>query len=417
MKLSYNDDILENFIPVTYDEVTETVLRSHDRSQDHELTQFAHLLRACYHARFHDDLQSLKRLYSPFNPDADTLTLKTYDAQQYADMQSQLIDKIEPIMVHANYNILSEAELEASMNQTSPYGVEVSVDFNDFDQMLLYYRGEAHRDDTIRRWQSFYLKKEPIRIDIYRRLFLLIKPKPLEKRAEEIAAEKGITIEKAKKRLKRNNPLLANAAENEHIYIKLFKDIPHADLEMLFPNTEVRISLPDKIKLGVTGGGGTIGGVITLIGKIGAAIDPISLLIALGGFGGVIWRQIKNIFTHRTRYMAALAKNLYFYNLDNNAGVLTNIVDKAEAEESKEALLAYLFLILSDDNPSRPELDQRIEKYMQETFNIPMDMEIDDGIRKLLELDLVIEENDHLKAITVEEANAKLRQLLIRAYE
>ncbi len=63
-------------------------------------------------------------------------------------------------------------------------------------------------------------------------------------------------------------------------------------------------------------------------------------------------------------------------------GVLTYLADTAEAEECKEAILAYFFLLL-DGEMSRANLDQRIEHYIHEKYAIPMDFEIDDGLAKL----------------------------------
>ena len=170
--------------------------------------------------------------------------------------------------------------------------------------------------------------------------------------------------------------------------------------------------MKDKLKIGVTGGGGTAGGAFTLATKLSATVEPMSLIIALGGFAGVLWRQIKNIFTHQTRYMAALAKNLYFYNLDNNVGVLTYMIDMAEAEESKEALLAYLFLSANEKNLSRDELDKQIEAYMLERYKIPMDFEVDDGVEKLLELGIVYETDKLLHVRDIEDTITDLRKLL-----
>ncbi len=138
-------------------------------------------------------------------------------------------------------------------------------------------------------------------------------------------------------------------------------------------------------------------------------IDPLSLIIAVGTFGGVLWRQIKNIFTHRTHYMAKLAKNLYFYNLDNNAGVLTYMIDMAEAEESKEALLAYLFLLSNAHGLSRDQLDKQIENYILENYKVPMDFEVDDGITKLLKLGLIEESEGMFKALDLEKAIVRLQ--------
>ena len=408
MNVAYDDEILERFIPITFDELLEKIVKDFNIEQ-YQSQQFASLLRSFYHTRLHEDLLKLKNLYLPFNPDADTLTLATYTDEEYHHIKTELVDHIKPLLNSANYEELTEEMLAESMGKTSPYGVEVSVDFDDFEDISIFFRGEAHRFDEKRQLKTLFLKKEKLRIDIYRRLFILLKPKTLDQRAEEISKIKGMPLEKVKKQLRKSNHLLLDGPKRERIFMKLFKDIPHEDLEMLFPNTKVKMSLPDKVKIGVTGGGGTVGGVVTLISKISMVIDPLSLIIAVGTFGGVLWRQIKNIFTHRTHYMAKLAKNLYFYNLDNNAGVLTYMIDMAEAEESKEALLAYLFLLSNAHGLSRDQLDKQIENYILENYKVPMDFEVDDGITKLLKLGLIEESEGMFKALDLEKAIVRLQ--------
>ncbi|MEA3522647.1 MAG: DUF3754 domain-containing protein [Campylobacterota bacterium] len=416
MSITFNNQIEERFIPVAYDELFEGCLKYFNIQEKEHYQNFSSLLRSFYHARFHKELLALKALYLPFNPDADTISLQSYTHKEYEKIKSNLVSKVRPLLNDANYEELTQDALSRALNDISPYGVDVSVDFDDFEDIVLFFRGEANREEQRRTLKSLYLKKETLHVKVYRRLFLLIKPKTLDTRAQEIVDKEGGNIEKVRKKLRRTTPVLIDGDASERIYLKLFKDIPQADLEMLFPNTKVKITLQDKMKIGLTGGGGTAGGAFTLISKLSAAIDPISLLIALGGFGGVLWRQIKNVFTHQTRYMAALAKNLYFYNLDNNAGVLTYMIDMAEAEESKEALLAYLFLNTSTAVLNRESLDKKIEAYMLETYKIPMDFEVDDGIEKLLELGIVKESNGILEVITRDEALRCLKSEMQKLY-
>ncbi len=414
MSIHFNNDIQERFIPVAYEELLQATLKHFSFENPDKYERLASLLRSYYHAQFHPSLLELKALYFPFNPDADTLSTQKLTHEEYEGIKSQLVSKIRPLLNDANYEELTQKSLSKALNETSPYGVDVSVDFDDFEDIVLYFRGEAERKDKRRTLSSLYLKKETLHVRIYRRLFLLIKPKTLDARAKEIMAQEGGDFDKIRKKLSKTTPVLVDSQRCERIYFKLFKDIPQADLNMLFPNTKVKIAMRDKLKIGVTGGGGTAGGAFTLITKLSAAVEPMSLLIALGGFVGVLWRQVKNIFMHQTRYMAALAKNLYFYNLDNNAGVLSYMIDLAEAEESKEALLSYLFLSASKEAISRETLDKQIEDFILKTYKIPMNFEVDDGIEKLLELGIVSEKEGRLHVSNIQEASTLVHEALKR---
>ncbi len=306
MTICYDSETLERFIPVAYEEILEKVLEQTPLDAS-ACRRMATALRSWYHEQFYEELRDLKRCYRPFNPDSDLISLQHYSQAEYSSLKHALVTSITPLLSRANYEALTQETLHEAMNKTSPYGVEVSVDFEDFEEIALFVRGEAHRYDTRRTWRSLYWKQERIRVDVYRRLFILLKPKRLQQRAQEIAVRDGRSVKQVAKQLQKKNHVLLDDASHERIYMKLFKDIPHADLEMLFPNTVVKMTLRDKLKLGITGGGGTIGGAVTLMGKIGAMAEPLSLLAAMGAFGGVLWRQVKSVFTHRTRYMATLA--------------------------------------------------------------------------------------------------------------
>ncbi len=410
MQICYDNTVLEHFIPVAYEELLKDLVRHFECDVD-TYTPLAEALRLLYHHRFYTELNRLKVLYRPFNPDSDLISLQHYTPKEHELLTKELVAAVKPLLERANYEELTQESLHAAMNKTSPYGVEVSVDFEDFEEMVLFFRGEAHRYDERRHWRSLYLKKEHIRVDVYRRLFILLKPKRLEIRAQEIAQKEGRNIARVRAVLRQNNAVLIDDDRSERIYMKLFKDIPHADLEMLFPNTKVKMTLKDKLKIGVTGGGGTIGGLATFMTKLGTLMEPLSLIAAVGAFGGVLWRQVKTVFTHRTRYMARLAQNLYFYNLDNNIGVVTHLVDMAEGEESKEALLTYLFLEQSKQPLSRDALDDAIEAYMRNTYNIPLNFEIEAGLEKLLHLGLITKHEQHFKALSATDALARLKAL------
>ena len=46
----------------------------------------------------------------------------------------------------------------------------------------------------------------------------------------------------------------------------------------------------------------------------------------------------------RQAYHLMLTQSLYYQNLDNNAGVLTRLLDEAEEQECREVLLGYYCL-------------------------------------------------------------------------
>jgi hypothetical protein len=74
------------------------------------------------------------------------------------------------------------------------------------------------------------------------------------------------------------------------------------------------------------------------------------------------WLKFKN---RKILFMKTLADNLYFKNLDNNEGVLNHVIDGAEEEECKEALLAYYFLLKHPAGMTEAQLDDAIEGWLE----------------------------------------------------
>jgi hypothetical protein len=378
MEIQYNNNIKERFIPISYQELLDNTLDYLDIKDD-KYREFGEKLHIYYYRKFYNRLQRIKYHYSIFNPDNDNISINQKTENIYNNFEKELLSEVSTLINSANYERLTLEMLNNSINRKSPYGVEVSVDFDDFDTIELYVRGESIQTDEIRDPKTLYIKKKIIQEPIYRRIFIIIKPKD----------------------------------DNHRIYIKLFKDIPQIDLEMLFPNTKVRMTLFDKLKITLFGGGGTVGGGSTLIAKLGVAtIDPISALMAVGAFGAILWRQIKEVIFKKTHYMAKLAQNLYFHNLDNNEGALNYLIELSQEEESKEALLVYLFLAKENKFITANQIDKNIELYIKKLYNIDMDFEISDGIKKVLDLGVVIERdskfgvvdiNQSLKILNIEE--------------
>jgi hypothetical protein len=187
------------------------------------------------------------------------------------------------------------------------------------------------------------------------------------------------------------------------VHLKLFKDIPLSDLEMLFPNSRIQLSRFDKFKLGITSGGGTAGGAAATISKVAAAASPFTIVIAIGGFAGLLARQIGKVFNQRTRYMMKLAQHLYYHNQANNLGVVSRVVDMAEEEESKEALLAYA--MLSTKGSMSPEqLDTACEAWLKTHFSVGCDFDVADALQKLEKDSLARCEEGRYLAVPINDA-------------
>jgi len=136
-------------------------------------------------------------------------------------------------------------------------------------------------------------------------------------------------------------------------------------------------------------------------------------LISIGAgviaFGGYVWRQLTKFKNRKILFMKALSENLYFRNLDNDAGVFHHLLDAAEESEVTEAVLAYHFLRTAPEPPTAAELDRRIQDWFATRWDTTLDYEVEDGVRKLRQLSLATEDDlGRLTAVSLAEAKKRL---------
>ena len=94
----------------------------------------------------------------------------------------------------------------------------------------------------------------------------------------------------------------------------------------------------------MSAGSGLGVGVAGTIGKLALLSNPYTLVMTLGGLGGIVARQASNFVAQRNRYMVVLAKNLYFHSMADNRGVMTLLADRAADEDIKEEMLLYTWI-------------------------------------------------------------------------
>ncbi len=385
--------VRERFIPISKMALVDSLSSSNMVSpKDREtFLLFSKILASIFHFEFNEQTEALKESYYPFNPDSDTVTTRRLAPEERKAHENRLMEVLKDVLNQANYQQITATDLAFAINRESLFKISLLVDFEDFENQLVFRRGsQSHR---IRR-KKWLFKEEAIDITVYDRVALIIK-------------YKDETYFKARQR----NDLNFNPGT---MIVKLFKSIPKGDLEMLFPNAQVRMKLTDKLLMGgfAVGGGAAVlikasaglvamasilwlmtrsvvasGGQIPPLGpvEITGMVGGVTALAAIGAFLFKQWNSYKN---RKIKFMKALGDNLYFKNLDNNAGVFYHIIADAEEEEFKEAILGYCFLVKSESGLTAAALDEAIENWFKVTFDTPLYFEIDDALGKLKRLKL-----------------------------
>ncbi len=295
-------------------------------------------------------------------------------------------DSFVRLMERANFKRMTWKDVEAAMaGGASDWGINMEVDRNLFERLEIFQRGDVIGTRTRRRMSGLW-RLEEVKVPIYRRLVFMVKLRPHKR--------------------------LPAHVDTSSIYLKAFKDVPKLDLEMLLPGARMETPKFQRLKMG----GSLLSGLAFLLWKIWAELLELVDKFVLGQ-GGLIWAPIAALFgygykqyygysTMRQTYHLLLAESLYYQNLDNNAGVLTRLLDEAEEQECREVLLGYYFLwrYAPPQGWLAEQLDDYIELYLEGAAKLKVDFEIGDALEKLERLKLVREGRDQYRAVPLAKA-------------
>ena len=220
------------------------------------LNLFERLLASHLHYRHHGRIEALKALYAPFDPEFDP----AFDVPAAGDEAAReaLVEAFASAAIQGNYFELSAAELEYALNHRSLFRINLHVDLGRYEVVRVFARGETTTTERIRRGLS--LKKKDVEIPCYRRIALLLVRRPQPEDATD-------------------------AKTHPPVVMKLFSMVPKADLEMLFPDIDVSMTMTDRLVIAA----GFLGGLAGVIVKAGAG------LVAMAA---VLWFLLRRSLAH-----------------------------------------------------------------------------------------------------------------------
>lgn len=382
----------ENYIPVRKAELAELLASQSELPADERpsFRQFCRLLESIYHHEYRAQLEALKNAYAPFDPDADTQS-PAASTPAPAGQVDALFDKFVWLLERANFVRLSRADISAALGAASEWGLRLSIDFELFERLEVFARGDVVGRRERRRWQNL-MRAEEVEVPIYQRLVIICRL--------------------------REHPHLDARSSPHHVYIKTFKNIPKIDLDMLLPGSRIKMSLFDQGKIFLP----TVSGLVITGWKLfqGAVVVAVAgfygLLTYLGLMAGTLGYGVKSFFGYlrtQQKYQLNLTRSLYYQNLDNNAGVLFRLLDEAEEQECREAFLAYYFLWrrAGSEGWTSEQLDREIEAFLLREAELNIDFEVGDALAKLRRLQLIAQTPDgRWRAATIEQALSDLKQ-------
>lgn len=362
-----------HFIPIKTNSLFSALLNSTVVQQDkHEsYKNIISLLEAIWHHSAHEQLRSLKSKYQALDPNQSSFSYSEEEVTSFVSV-------LDEVLKDGNWVPISQEEIDEALNGEDVLPISLDVRFEEFRTMQLYKLGTETKDITTK--SLFGLRKGTKSVQIFENVITVL----------EFQDEKWFADDKKR---------LRNKIETEisGLHIRLFQEVPHLDLEIIFPNTSPSMRTFDKIKIAAP----LVGGFVSLALKylpllFGSQAADTSLSVlggVLAGLGTYVLKTYTSYQKTRENFRKIVARDMYFKGMANDSPVLTYIVDLAESQEVKEAVLAYVFLSSNPNGLSEEQLDERVEDWLKETFGVNVDFEVDDALSKLSDMKLLRSDN------------------------
>jgi hypothetical protein len=395
----------ERFIPVRKSDLLDALVDHGGLASKEERDAFRRFWRqlaSIYHYSCFDQLEKLRDDYYYFNPELGASA--HLDGDTLERLHGELDETLAEVLKEGNFVELPHADIKQAHSRRHILQVQIETPTDDYREIRFFHRGHHSENVEVAGW--FGLTRRTVQVGVYDHVVVLV----MIKRAEELS----------KSQLKR---LAKNKLRPGSIMIKYFRNVAAADLNMLFPEVRVVMSAFDKVVLGLPAIAGGIPIILNLLPTITVLFLVIGFYLGISGevendaikkafaalsglaaLGGFIFRQWLRYQRQSLKYQKEISDNIYFRNVNNNAGIFDYIIGQAEEQESKEVFLAYYFLLTAPEPLTQPDLEDRIERWLHDKFHLDVAFAVDNALRMLGDLSLVKREGEKLTVLPLDTA-------------
>lgn len=363
------------------------------------------LLGALLHHEAHAQLEGLKALYDPLDPDAPP-SRRNASTEAFEAFEHALSDAL----TRANFVEIEPDSVQTREATKLLTGLSIKPSTAGIRRIRYFARGA--RPEQITRTSWFGLRKRVIDAEVMSDVIVLVGFK-----AEDEIQRRDRKVFASMRRGVRPGAAL----------VKHFRSVANAELVTLHPGAKPSMLRRDQFILAAPA---IATGVpvllnlwpaLTVIAAVLAAyfgaqgviednelkraLAAMSGLVAVGAF---VMRQRLKYEAQTLRYQKQLADTVYFRNLANNAGVLDLLVGAGEEQDAKEAFLAYWALRRAGAPLPKAEIDRAAEAFLRGRFTLEIDFEIQDALAKLERLGLVTREGESYAAVAPADALSRL---------
>lgn len=415
--------------------------------QDNDRAEFMKLcrrveytVRAWYLLQF-EDLMQLYALFDPVHGEK-SLEQQSLTPAEIETLELNFLTYLFQIMDKSNFKLLSDEENDVAHSGQYLLNLPIKVDESKVDNKLLKKYFKEHPRDNLPEFADKYIVfRRGIGIDQTTDYFLMekvdviisrvwrfllkvtmidklfskkreLRPKKDTKKTDEFNEEEEqadlfverIRLEKMElsiKNLLRKMTIQEPTFErmivvyrrasretkpDRGIFVKHFKNIPMADMELVLPEKKNPSLTPmDWVKFLIS----AVLGLATLISSLEMPKADIWVVTAI--VSGLIGYCAKIYFTFQANmvtYQNLITKSMYDKQLDSGKGTLLHLCDDVIQQEIKEVIVSY-YILMEQGKATIQDLDLRCEQLIKEEFGVECNFDVVDAVKKLEKLGIV----------------------------
>ncbi|XP_021895653.1 uncharacterized protein LOC110812981 isoform X2 [Carica papaya] len=400
-------------------------------------------IRAWYHLHF-DDLMQLYALFEPVHG-AHKLEQQNLTPEDIDVLEQNFITYLFEVMEKSNFKMMTDEEIDVALSAQYRLNLPIAVDETKLDKKLFTrYFTKNPRDNLPHFSDKYIIFRRGFGIDhmtayfinakvntIVRRIwrcFLIVTGLRVlfgKKRTHNVngatepveisidAAKDDLYVERI--RIEKLNLSISNLLRKitiqeptfsriiviyrrapskkemeRNIYVKHFRNIPMADMEIVLPEKKNPGLTPlDWVKFLVS----AAIGLVTVISSLSIPKADIRIILAI--LSTVVGYCVKTYFTFQRNlvdYQSLITRSVYDKQLDSGRGTLLHLCDEVIQQEVKEVIISFFILMEQVKATSKEDLDQQCERLLKEEFGESCNFDVDDAVQKLEKLGIVIQE-------------------------
>ncbi|CAL5185501.1 unnamed protein product [Lathyrus oleraceus] len=438
----------ESVIPILkprlFISLANLIKHSSDRAEFLKLCKrIEYTIRAWYLLQFEDMMQ----LYSLFDPvgGAQKLEQQGLTSQEIDVLEQNFLTHFFEVMKKSNFKIATDDEINVALSGQYLLNLPITVNESKLDNKLLHKYFESHPNNNLPDFYDKYIIfrrgvgidqtmdyfiMEKVDMLIARLWAFLLRTLRLEKLLAKRSKRHGKKLDPKKneeinssskeayqddvyERIRLENMPLSsgsllsktliqeptfdriivvyrrassNSKPDRGIFVKHFRNIPMADMEIVLPEKKNPGLTPmDWVKFL----GSAMVGLVAVVSSLQAVTTDLMVIGAvLSTVGGYC---VKTYFTFQQNlaaYQDMITQSMYEKQLDSGRGTLLHLCDDVIQQEVKEVVISF-FILMEQGRATRQELDQGCEELIKEEFNETCNFDIDDAVHKLEKLGIV----------------------------